>query len=83
MDALGIIYPLYQGKEDCDSKFEKHLKIIKDHYTHSKAFLKGTTDPILFHATLDMHATLFRQCMKENSAKMLKKPYDINPVTRL
>jgi hypothetical protein len=32
MDALGIIYPQYWGKEDCDSKFEKHLKIIKGHY---------------------------------------------------
>jgi hypothetical protein len=88
MDALGIIYPLYWGKEDRDSKFEKHLKVIKDHYTQSKAFslaafLKGTIDPMLFPTTLDMHATLFRQCMKENSAKMLKKPYDINPVTRL
>jgi hypothetical protein len=88
MDALGIIYPQYWGKEDCDSKFEKHLKIIKGHYGQSKAFStaafpEGTVDPILSPATLDLQASLFKQCMKENSTKMLKKPYDINPVTRL
>jgi hypothetical protein len=83
----GHYLPAVLGQRDCDSRFGKYLKVIKDFYGQSKpfstvAFPEGTTNPMLSLATLDMHATLFKQCMKENSTKMLKKPYDVNLVTR-
>jgi hypothetical protein len=88
MDALGIIYPQYWLEEGCDSKFEKHLRFIKAEYGHSvpfstAAFPDGPLDPILSPAKLDLQTTLFTQCMKENAARMMKKPFEINPVTRL
>jgi hypothetical protein len=88
MDALGIIYPQYWLEEGCDSKFEKHLRFVKAEYGHSVPFStailpNGSLDPILSPAKLDLQMTLFMQCMKENAARMMKKPFKINPVTWL
>jgi hypothetical protein len=40
-------------------------------------------NPILSLACLDMQALLFRLTMKENAHSMIKKPFDINLVTRM
>jgi hypothetical protein len=88
MDVLGFIYPQYWTDQECDSNFEKHLKIIKAHYGHSMPFsiakfLEGSINSILSPVNLDMQTSLFRMTMKENATTMLRKPYDINPVTRM
>jgi hypothetical protein len=44
---------------------------------------EGQLDPVLSPTTLDMQTALFKLTMKENAASMLKKPYTVNPVTRM
>jgi hypothetical protein len=88
MDALGVIYPQYWTEKECDSNFEKHLRIIKAYYGHSMpfstaAFPEGSVDPILSPVNLDMQISLFKMTMKENAHAMMKKPYHINSATRL
>jgi hypothetical protein len=68
--------------------FDRHLKILKEHYGSARPF--STTnhpevqvEPMLSSTALDMQSSLFKQCMKENSASMLKKPFNENPVTRM
>jgi hypothetical protein len=88
MDALGVIYPQYWTEKECDSNFEKKLRIIKAHYGHSMpfstaAFLEGSVNSILSPVNLDMQTSLFKMTMKENAHAMMKKPYYINPATCL
>jgi hypothetical protein len=88
MDVFGIIYPQYWQDKDCDANFDRHLKILKAHYGYPCPFRTvqnpdGMSDPVLSLASLDMQASLFRLTMKENAHSMMKKPFDINPVTRM
>jgi hypothetical protein len=88
MDALGIIYPQYWLDPNCDTNFERHIRILKEQYGTSKpfstaAFPEGSVNPILSPANLDMQTSMFKNCMKEHAARMLNKPPDQNPVTRL
>jgi hypothetical protein len=88
MDAFGLIYPQYWSDKEADMNFDRHLKILKEHYGSVKPFstanhLEGQVEPMLSPTTLDMQSSLFKQCMKENSASMLKKPFNDNPVTRM
>jgi hypothetical protein len=46
-------------------------------------FPEGSIDPILSPTTLDMQTTLLKQLMKEQASKVMQKPIDVNPVTRL
>jgi hypothetical protein len=87
MDALGVIYPQYWLDDNCETNFKKHIRIIKETYSHSKAFSSvafpdGSVPPILSPTNLDMQANLFKNCMKEHATKM-SKSIDANPVTRL
>jgi hypothetical protein len=88
MDALGIVYPQYWLNEHYNSNFDKYIKVLKEQYGHSKhfntaAFLEGTLPLILSPLNLDLQANLFKNYMKENTSKMLRKPVTINPLTRL
>ena len=88
MDALGIVYPQYWLDKHCDSNFDKHIRVLKEQYGTLKPFStatfpEGTVPPILSPSNLDFQASLFKNCMKENAVKMLRKPVIINPVTRL
>jgi hypothetical protein len=79
MDAFGIIYPQYWQDKDCDTNFDRHLKILKAHYGYPCPFRTvqnpdGMSDPVLLFAYLDMQASLFRLIMKENAHSMMKKP---------
>jgi hypothetical protein len=61
---------------------------LKDHYGKMVPFStaeapEGILDAILSPATLNMQASLFKQCMRENVVCMLKRPFTINPVTRM
>jgi hypothetical protein len=47
------------------------------------AFPEGSVDPIFSPVNLDMQTSLFKMTMKENAQAMMKKPYYINPATRL
>jgi hypothetical protein len=42
---------------------------------------EGQVEPMLSPTVLDMQSNIFKQCMKENSASILKKPFNENPVT--
>jgi hypothetical protein len=88
MDAFGMIYPQYWKEKVADANFDRHLKILKEHYGSTKEFstaqhLEGTLDPMLSPTTLDMQASLFKQCMKENATSIMKAPLTMNPVTRM
>jgi hypothetical protein len=88
MDTLGIVYPQYWLDEHCDSNFDKHIKVLKEQYGHSKhfntaAFPEGTLPLILSPSNLHLQASLFKFCIKENASMMLKKLVTINPVIRL
>ena len=88
MDALEIIYLQYWLDPNCDTNFERHIRILKEHYGTSKsfstvAFPEGSVNPILSPANIDMQTSLFKNCMKEHATRMLNKPQDQNPVTRL
>jgi hypothetical protein len=88
MDEFGLIYPQYWRQKSADANFDRHIKILKEHYGTTKAFStamhpEGQLDPVLSPTTLDMQTSLFKLTMKENAASMLKKPYTVNPVTRM
>jgi hypothetical protein len=88
MDAFGIVYPQYWSERDADANFDRHLKVLKTHYGHGKSFStasfpEGSLDPVLSLANLDMQATLFKITMKEVGPRMMQKPIDVNPVTRM
>jgi hypothetical protein len=88
MDAFGIIYPQHwQSKKQYDN-FDQHLKILKNQYGISKPFNtaknpEGMLDPMVSSASLDMQTSLFKQCMCENAASMMKWPFKVNHVTRM
>ena len=86
MDAFRLIYPQYWSDKEADMNFDRRLKILKEHYKSAKPFsnayhLEGQVEPILSPTELDMQLSLFKQCMKENSISMLKKPFNKNPIT--
>jgi hypothetical protein len=88
MDAFGLIYLQYWSDKEADVNFDRHLKILKEHYRSAKPFSttnhpEGQVEPMLSPTALEMLSSLFKQCMKENSASMLKKPFNENPVTRM
>jgi hypothetical protein len=88
MDAFRLIYPQYWSDKEADVNFDRHLKILKKHYGSAKPFStanhpEGQVEPMLSPTVLDMQSSLFKQCMKENSTSMLKKPFNENPVTRI
>jgi hypothetical protein len=88
MDAFGMIYPQYWKDKSADANFERHIKVLKGHYGTSTQFSttahpEGLLHPMLSPATLDMQTTLFKLTMRENATSMLKKPFTINPVTRM
>jgi hypothetical protein len=88
MDAFGLIYPQYWNDKEVDVNFDRHLKILKEHYGSAKPFStanhpEAQVEPMLSPTAFDMQSSLFKQCMKENSASMLKKPFNENPITRM
>jgi hypothetical protein len=59
MDALGIVYLQYWLDEHYNSNFNKHIKVLKEQYGHSKhfntaAFLEGILLSILSPSNLDL-----------------------------
>jgi hypothetical protein len=88
MDAFGLIYPQYWSNKEANMNFDRHLKILKEHYGSAKPFSttnhpEGQVEPMLSPTMLNMQSSLFKQCIKENSTSMLKKPFNDNPITRM
>lgn len=84
---MGILYPQYWLAGDCESTFEKHLRILMDYYGHGKIIGKDN-DKVLVPALVDRERLLsqqglFKLAMRSNAHSAMEPPFDTNPLTRI
>jgi hypothetical protein len=87
LQAMGILYPQYWLAGDCESTFEKHLRILIDHYGQPKIIGKEN-DKIHVPALVDpdrfvSQQGLFKLAMRSNARSAMEPPFDVNPLTRI
>ncbi len=85
INAFGIVYPQFWMQFDADFSFSLHMVLIKKHYceaTKVKPSLLQVAKP--FDANLlDLQMCIFKYTMKMQVPKVMAKPFDTNPMTKL